>query len=78
MRVVCIDGSTEVVSMEYENSTYLGVLNNSSNEFKFKIQMFPIVMQVQGASNVLRKFYALVRSITNYKLTISKIIFNSR
>ncbi|WP_342275946.1 hypothetical protein [Spiroplasma endosymbiont of Nebria brevicollis] len=64
------------------NSTYLGFCDLSDKEFKWKIQLFPIINQVQGADfqvqSDISTWAEKNRQIINYKLTISKIVFNSR
>ncbi|WP_375317458.1 hypothetical protein [Spiroplasma endosymbiont of Virgichneumon dumeticola] len=64
------------------NSAYLGFCDLSDKEFKWKIQLFPIINQVQGADfqvpSDISTWAEKNRQIINYKLTISKIVFNSR
>ncbi|WP_342275903.1 hypothetical protein [Spiroplasma endosymbiont of Nebria brevicollis] len=63
--------------------TYLGFYDNSTKEFKWKIQMFPITNQIQlvwhdKPYRYTDFYYSLSRSIINYKLIISKIVLNPR
>ncbi|WP_375318095.1 hypothetical protein [Spiroplasma endosymbiont of Virgichneumon dumeticola] len=70
--------------MEKDNYTYLGFCDISDKEFKFKIQMFPIITQVQVIyqdRNTLNPSFhdsQILRYINKYYLSIDKIVFNSQ
>ncbi|WP_342275802.1 hypothetical protein [Spiroplasma endosymbiont of Nebria brevicollis] len=70
--------------MEKDSYTYLGFCDISDKEFKFKIQMFPIITQVQviyqdcNTLNPSSNNSQIIRYINKYYLSIDKIIFNSR
>ncbi|WP_174480556.1 hypothetical protein [Spiroplasma endosymbiont of Danaus chrysippus] len=70
------------INMNSENSTYLGFYDLSDKDFKWKIQLFPIINQIQGADfQIQPEGFTWVEKnilVKKYKLTISKIVFNSR
>ncbi|WJG70700.1 hypothetical protein [Spiroplasma ixodetis] len=70
------------INMNSENSTYLGFYDLSDKEFKWKIELFPIINQIQGADfQIQPEGFTWVeknRLVKKYKLSISKIVFNSR